>query len=267
MTAIEILRAIQSKITRVDKVRGGRHYQVEGYPDPFPSVTTILNAVVAKSGLVPWARDVALEDVKQAFQRRMTADAGYLSDEPIDWSWVEAIIEEARRRPEEVRVQATDFGTRSHALINDFLLGKEPHIPEDLEQVFQGFLSWQDENSLNLVAGEMMVYHRVLHYAGSIDAIGERDGQIVVLDWKTGKAIYPEHFLQVAAYWLALRDMAPPRTYLSTDAWVVRFGKTALSFEAVRVPDLIVAMDGFRDALGLYRALERLKVPQRKEAK
>lgn len=34
-----------AKITRIDNARGGRHYQVEGFPEPFPSVTTVLGVI------------------------------------------------------------------------------------------------------------------------------------------------------------------------------------------------------------------------------
>ena len=35
----------RTKITRIDNARGGRHYQVEGFPEPFPSVTTVLGVI------------------------------------------------------------------------------------------------------------------------------------------------------------------------------------------------------------------------------
>ena len=34
-----------AKITRINNVQGGRHYQVEGFPQPFPSVTMVLAVV------------------------------------------------------------------------------------------------------------------------------------------------------------------------------------------------------------------------------
>ena len=37
------------KITRIDGGRRGRHYRVEGYPEPFPSVTNVLG-IIAKPG-------------------------------------------------------------------------------------------------------------------------------------------------------------------------------------------------------------------------
>ncbi len=52
-----------AKITRINNVQGGCHYQVEGFPEPFPSVTTVLG-VVNTPALMPWPRNVALDMVK-----------------------------------------------------------------------------------------------------------------------------------------------------------------------------------------------------------
>ena len=80
------------KITRIDGGKGGRHYQVEGYPEPFPSVTNVLG-IIAKPALIPWARNTALE----AVQSTLTARIG----ERVELSpeWIEATISDARRRP------------------------------------------------------------------------------------------------------------------------------------------------------------------------
>jgi hypothetical protein len=40
-----------------------------------------------------------------------------------------------------------------------------------------------------------------------MDLLAEVNGKLTVLDWKTGKAIYPEAHLQNAAYRHALREM------------------------------------------------------------
>ena len=34
-----------TRITRIDGGRNGRHYQVEGFSEPFPSVTTVLGII------------------------------------------------------------------------------------------------------------------------------------------------------------------------------------------------------------------------------
>ena len=80
------------KITRIDGGKGGRHYQVEGYPEPFPSVTNVLG-IIAKPALIPWARNTALEAVQSTLTDRIGQQVE-LSPE-----WIEATISEARRRP------------------------------------------------------------------------------------------------------------------------------------------------------------------------
>ena len=47
---------------------GPRHYQVEGYSEPFPSVTTVLS-IISKLALVPWACNVALASVRATLVR------------------------------------------------------------------------------------------------------------------------------------------------------------------------------------------------------
>ena len=80
------------KITRIDGGRGGRHYRVEGYPEPCPSVTNVLG-IISKPALVPWARNTALEAVGATLTARI-GERVELSPE-----WIEATISDARRRP------------------------------------------------------------------------------------------------------------------------------------------------------------------------
>jgi hypothetical protein len=49
-------------------------------------------------------------------------------------------------------------------------------------------------------ATEASVYNRTERYAGTLDAIATIQGRKLVLDAKTGKAVYPEVALQLAAY-------------------------------------------------------------------
>ena len=70
-------------ITRTDGP-GGRHYQVEGYDEPFPSVTTVLN-VIAKPTLVPWARNVALEKVRDTLYEHL-ASGDLVEVSVVEWS-------------------------------------------------------------------------------------------------------------------------------------------------------------------------------------
>ena len=232
-------------ITRVDQPTG-RHYQVEGYDELFPSVTTVLG-VISKPGLVPWARNVALDSVRAALTERI---GGTVSVTP---KWIEEIITEGRNSPDRVRDEAADFGTQAHILIDAIIQGEAPDIPQEMVPVVNNFLGWRQHAGLDIQLTETIVYSAKYRYAGAMDALAYRDGHLVALDWKTGRRIYGEARLQIAAYAKALEEMTGNSIQ---EAWVVRFGKVIPEFEAMRVEDLNTAFIAFRAALYLWRALQ-----------
>ncbi len=227
---------------------GGRFYRVEGFQELFPSVTTVLS-VIAKPGLISWERNVALGSVKETLLGRGHGGPVSLSEE-----WVDEVLYEARRRPYLVKSGAADFGAQAHDLISQLIQGNTPKIPKDLEPLVGSFEAWREESGLELRCSESIVYSAKYRYAGSVDALAYRNGELVALDWKTGANIYPEYALQVAAYAKALEEMnggpAP-------EAWVVRLGKDAVQFEARKVPDIEAAFNAFRAALFLWRSNQR----------
>ncbi|MCS5657630.1 MAG: hypothetical protein NZ762_04135 [Dehalococcoidia bacterium] len=233
-------------ITRVDGAPGGRHYRVEGYDELFPSVTNVLD-VINKPALVPWARNMALESVETALKKRSG------TREAITPEWISQVISEARRRPEQVRDQAADFGTQAHVAIDQIVQGLEPQIPPEMELVVNNFTEWRRDANLDLHLTETMVFSDKYRYAGAMDAIAYRDGSLVALDWKTSNGLYPEYALQVAAYANALAEMTGKPV---TEAWTVRFGKTTPEFEARQVIDLEKSFIAFRAALYLWRAIK-----------
>ena len=232
-------------ITRVDRP-GGRHYRVEGYEDLFPSVTTVLK-VISKPALIRWSRDVALESVRAA----LSHETGSMTLVTPDW--IEQIISDARRRPDEQRDQAADFGSQAHLLIDEIIQGKEPEIPQNMVPVVTGFEKWRQDAGLQITVTEKMVYSAKYGYAGSMDAVAYRGSRLVALDWKTSNGLYPENALQVAAYAKALEEMSGEQVQ---EVWVVRFGKSTPEFEARQVLDLETAFTTFRAALYLWKAIQ-----------
>ena len=51
---------------------------------------------------------------------------------------------------------------------------------------------------------ERPVWHPQFLYAGTIDLIGRRGNELIVLDWKRSKALYRSNMAQVVAYAMAL---------------------------------------------------------------
>ena len=102
-------------ITRVDSGQNGRHYRVEGFSELFPSVTNVLG-VISKPALVPWARNVALQSVRETLTEYMQMETSV-----IDAEWVASVIERAKKKPDQVRDEAGDFGTQAHLLIEQII--------------------------------------------------------------------------------------------------------------------------------------------------
>ena len=262
-------------IRRIDR-RGGRHYVVEGDPQvegvELPSVTTVLQ-IINKPALVPWARNISLEKVRVTMMEGLrpsdNAEAGLIM--PGGWAeYVDKVIEEARRRPDQVRDQAADFGTRAHIIIADLLEGQEPEYGDEFKPVVNAFLEWQRTSGLQMTASERMVYSVEDRYGGALDikAAGT-DGRRAIVDIKTSNGIYPEFALQVAAYAKADKEMEsaergetydPGMLRYDVEGWIVRLSKTPPKegengFEARRIADLTAAYEAFRAARELWGAM------------
>lgn len=232
-------------ITRLS-LPNGRHYQVEGFEELFPSVTNVLG-VIAKPALVAWARDTALDSVRDALNARTGTMVAVTPD------WVSSLIEEARARPDQVRDGAADFGTQAHLLLDEILSGEEPYVPPEMSNVVASFEGWRTHSGLKIHLTETLVYSAKYRYAGAVDALASRGDTFVALDWKTGNRIYREFDLQVAAYAKAMEEMSGRRV---AEAWIVRLGKRTPEFEARKVRDLDRAFDAFRAALFLWRSVQ-----------
>jgi hypothetical protein len=57
------------------------------------------------------------------------------------------------------------------------------------------------------IASEKLVYSSDHGYAGTADLVGTLNGQLALLDIKTGRGVYPEYKLQLAAYAVAWGEM------------------------------------------------------------
>ena len=224
---------------------GGRHYHVEGFAEPFPSVTTVLG-IISKPALIPWARNVAFDAVRASL-----ANKGGMAWVTPDW--INDVVAEGRRLHDEAKDAAADFGTEAHALIEAVISGIEPAVPQEMRQVIAGFEAWREGTGLDIQFTETPVYSTKHRYAGTMDAVAYRGRTQICLDWKTSNGLYPEYALQLAAYAKALEEMTGRPV---DEAWVIRFGKVEAEFEAKRVIDLDAAFAAFRSALDLWRAMQ-----------
>jgi hypothetical protein len=99
------------------------------------------------------------------------------------------------------RDRAANLGTEIHKAIELLAQGKPwPDWPEPIQPHMDQFRRFVEAWGPEWIASEATVYSRTGAYAGTLDAIARIDGRLLLLDVKTGKDIYPEVALQLAAY-------------------------------------------------------------------
>ena len=97
-----------------------------------------------------------------------------------------------------------------------------------------------------------------------MDAIVEIDGIITIMDWKTSKAIYPEYFAQLSAYYYLLMNCDYGDTDLPKQVGILKLPKEDgcdFEYSTIKV-DSEKFRNGwkyFEACLNLYNAKKLLK--------
>ena len=252
----------------------GRTYEVG--EKKLPSVTTILS-VIGKPALISWAASVEREMV-------LEASAALYIDAPEHpklkrETWLATLLDRLGkdRASKKLMEKAGDIGSQVHHYIEWIMrstlgqeTGPEPVLLPAAKTAFLAWDEWRSEVKLTPVAIEQTVWSNEYGYAGTMDLAALIDGPLTatdyftgesktiecnqalaVMDWKSGKRIYPEAFLQNAAYRHAYREMGHGDPKLGL---IVRLPKTDKdpSFEAMWCPPEEEAMENFLHAKKLW---------------
>jgi len=208
----------------------------------FPSVTEILRAV-SKPALVPWAVNMERAAVTEA-ARDLYLDAAVLPKPMSGDAFTASLgirLGEVKRHTKEVE-RAQETGTQAHHLIEwasrkaiGQEVGPEPKVREEALWAYMAWEDWVKQHRVRPIRIEQQVWSRRYGYAGTMDLLAEVDGELSLVDYKTGKAVYEESYLQNVAYQVALAEMGhgtPTRGY------IVRLPKLTSdpAFEVVSVP-------------------------------
>lgn len=230
-----------TKPIRKDSAVSGRFYSVDG--ESYPSVTHILSAI-AKPALVAWSANTERAAVTEAaadLYEEWTA-AG-LPNMPRSWylSTLTARLGEVKAHQKALAV-AGEIGTQIHAAIEHQMrealgiaTGPPPVISDAANWAFMAFEEFAARVGLAPIMVEQTVYSKTHGYAGTMDLLARVNGVLTLIDMKSGKSIYPEAFLQAAAYCVALEEMGHP---IPAQAMILRLPKieTDPAFEAAIVP-------------------------------
>ena len=183
------------------KAGSGHRYTLDGFE--IPGVTTIIGTL-DKPALINWAADQSATYAVENWAR--------LSEIPL----IERHKQIKNARNQRNR-EAIVKGNRIHALAEKLQKGLEVEVPAAIEPQVEAVARFMDDWEIQTIHTETPVCNTDYRYGGTLDTISTapRLGT-VLLDWKTGKGVYDETALQLAAYQhadlaLAAREVVGPR--------------------------------------------------------
>ena len=224
----------------------GRQYINPITGESYPSVTTVLGQVGKGEALKWWA---AAETAKYAVNMKET------------WLHLDndAAIDLLKREPLRSLNRAADRGTDVHAIADHYArTGQKPTLDVHSGYVEALLRFFREQQPLPVLV-ESTVYGS-LGYAGSFDMVCRLpalDDKLIILDYKTSKAIYNDTSAQLAAYahaehYLTDDDQLVPMPKIEGGV-VVRFGADG-EYE-IKVADLDAGWELFKAAHAVYNAL------------
>ena len=193
-----------------------------------PGVTTI-TGLRAKPQLIPWANKLGLQGI----------DSSKYTDEKAE------------------------IGTIGHYLILCHLKNETPDLKEysqtnidKAENAFLKFLAWEKNHKLEPILTEGQLVSERLKFGGCVDFYGKVDGELALVDFKTGGAIYGEMFYQLAGYKLLLTEAG----HIVNNQRILRIGRTEdEGFEEKIKTDISREEKIFLDLLDVYYLEKELR--------
>jgi len=170
----------------------------------------------------------------------------------------EQLIDTAKREYRRIKQEAADIGQAIHDWISEWIKGKKPEMPDN-EKVVNGitaFLKFQKEHKIKWLESERFVFSKKNKFCGILDAIGKMGKELVLFDFKSSNAIYPEMFLQVAGYNIAYQEETGKKIDKKV---IIRFGKEDGMFQLKELENGGKDEKAFLACLELTKRLKELK--------
>lgn len=194
-----------------------------------PSVTTIINATVAKPALVGWAYRSTRDSVAGLIDQLLQSDYGStpegrqeVLDALTDGDWLDELLKENALRPDDIKEEAGDRGTVAHAHLEDlcsayFAENGGPEAAWSLAESAPrhpwhvGVSRWWRAASPIPIKSETVLYSLRHRFCGTVDLVWhDIDNNLVITDLKSrgpDRGIYETDHVQVCAYKIAYEEM------------------------------------------------------------
>ena len=166
------------------------------------------------------------------------------------------------------RDEAADSGTLAHLMVETSINGGDATlvlnahsssmVRQEAAAAFDAYLKWASMTKLKIVEQEMPMVSEEYQFGGCPDAIGEINGELCLVDWKTSSAVYPDFLIQLAAYKQLWEENNPDRP-LTGGFHLCRFAKSHGDFAHHYYPNLDEAWEQFKLFLRAYEIDKGLK--------
>ncbi len=117
------------------------------------------------------------------------------------------------------RKELTEWGDLIHETVESILLGRMPKIDSKICPSIDAFLEWMKNHKIDVEGIEQRVISKKHYYSGTLDVLAKIDNKFGVLDIKTSKSIWDDHFMQTAAYFEAYNEKGKKK---AETQWVLR---------------------------------------------
>ena len=152
--------------------------------------------------------------------------------------------------------EAAKVGTLAHEMIQCYLQDMTPDYDQfskvqiDLaENAVLSFFEWRKNHTIEPILCEEKFVSDSLGFGGTCDCYCKLDGVLTLLDFKTGKAIYDEYFVQVAAY----KELLKENGYPVEQVMILRVGRDETEgFEHRSIAETDEYFRIFLDLLDIY---------------
>ncbi len=168
--------------------------------------------------------------------------------ENFGWPKMGEICERATKARYRTMEKAAELGTRAHELIERWVSngGTFEHYyqgelcttditqePYEVQNAFEAFLQFWDAWEFEHHSAETRLFDVTLGTGGTCDAVvRDKQGDLVMLDWKTSTGVYSNHLIQVAAYGRMHEKMGLGKC---KRGYVIRFDKETAKVQIVPV--------------------------------
>ena len=194
-----------------------------------PGVTTITGSLGwGKDALIKWANNLGLQGIDSR----------------------EYVNEKAQ------------IGTLAHRMITDYLQQIKTDTAEYSKDIIDlaensalSFFEWLKSNELKPILIEKPLISESLKYGGTLDIYAENNGVLELIDLKTGRGIYGEYIIQVAA----LEYLLVENGYKVYRRRILNIPRSEdESFMEKIIADTKVPMEIFKNCLTIYELKKRL---------